>query len=338
MRKIIAILFFLCFIAAAGGYWWFALRLPVVVVALPKRGPAVEVLYATGVVESRNWAKIAPKGNGRITEILADEHDKVVTGQPLMRLDDEEARALLAQAEAGEAYYREELVRQRKLAQSKTVSQGTLDRAINDYLQAEASMMAARRRVEDLTIVSLKDGTVLRRDGEIGEMVGKENVLYWVGQVRPARITADVDEEDIARVRPGQKVLIKADAFPDHVFEGKVERITPVGDTLNKNFRVRIDIADDIPLMLGMSCEINIVVRENPQALLVPGTAVENRQSKQGVFLEKNETVRFSPVQIGATGQGMVEIVSEFDDRSRVLVTPPAGLADGAMVRTKLFP
>ncbi len=337
MKKYVSIAIILGIVGmAGGGYFWFVKRLPEVSVVSPVRGPAVEVLYATGVVESKDWAKISPKTSGRIREILADEGDEVSEGQPLMRLDDEEARALLAQAEAGQVYFRDNLARQQALEKSGTVSRGVLDKAVSDYLQAEAAAGAARRRVNDLTIVASKAGTVLRRDGEIGEVVKQENVLFWIGRERPIRITADVDEEDIARVTVGQRVLVKADAFPDRVFTGSIDHITPMGDSLNKSFRVRVALPDDIPLMLGMSCEINIIVREDEKALLVPVTALGRDRSRPSIFIFEDGAARQRSVKIGATGQAMVEILTGLADDALVLSSPPLNLVDGQRVRSRI--
>ena len=339
MKKYVSLLIGLALIGAAvGGYWWFAKRPPEVEVTKPVLGPAVEVLYATGVVESKDWAKISPKVSGRIREILADEGNEVVEGQPLMRLDDEEARSLLAQAEAAETYFRDDLDRQQKLAKTGTASRVTLDKAVSDYLQAQAAAGAVRRRVSDLTIVSSKAGVVLRRDGEIGEVVGQNDVLFWIGRLRPIRITAEVDEEDIARVIPGQRVLIKADSFPNQIFEGHVEHVTPMGDTLNKSFRVRIAVPDEVPLMLGMSCEINIVVRESEKSLLIPITALGRDHTHPSVFiLGEGNSVRKQVVQVGASSQAMVEILSGLDENSVVLSSPAVTLMDGAKIRPR-FP
>ena len=80
-------------------------------------------------------------------------------------------------------------------------------------------------------------------------------------------VTAEVDEEDIARCRPGQQAVIKADAFPGRVLKGQVNEITPLGDPLNKSYRVRVALPDDTPLHLGMTTELNIIVSEQPNAL-----------------------------------------------------------------------
>ena len=113
-----------------------------------------------------------------------------------------------------------------------------------------------------MTIISPIDGMVLRREIEPGEFVKQGDTAFWVGQPKPLRITAEVDEEDIPLVKLKQRALIKSDAFPEQVSEGLISDITPKGDPLNKNFRVRISLPENSPLYVGMTVEVNIIINE----------------------------------------------------------------------------
>ena len=118
------------------------------------------------------------------------------------------------------------------------------------------------------------DGTVLKEDGEVGDMVEPGTILYRIGLEKPLWVVADVNEEDIPRVQVGQKALLRTDAFAGQVLPGFVKQITPAGDPVSKTFRVRIGLPDDTPLRVGMSVEANIVSREKLDVILVPANAV----------------------------------------------------------------
>src|SRR5581483_720990 len=92
------------------------------------------------------------------------------------------------------------------------------------------------------------------------------------------RIAAEIDEEDVSQVRPGQKVLIRADAFAGRTFEGTVTSVTPKGDPVARSYRVRVALPSGTPLQVGMTAETNILVSAHPNALLLPAAAVENGQ------------------------------------------------------------
>ncbi|MER3422733.1 MAG: efflux RND transporter periplasmic adaptor subunit, partial [Nitrospiraceae bacterium] len=160
-----------------------------------------------------------PRIVARIDEILASEGDRVTEGQVLARLDDREERANVAQLEARVAFLRTELARLRRLGEEHITRQ-SYEQAESELRQAKAALDAAQHLLSEMTIRSPMDGVVLHQEGEVGEIVDKRQVLFWVGQIRPLRVSAEVDEEDIPPVREGQRTLIKADAFPGEILEG----------------------------------------------------------------------------------------------------------------------
>ena len=87
-------------VAVAAVVWWQLAAPPRVQVALPKRGPAVEAIYATGTVEPVRWAQIAPTETGRIIDYPAIEGAKVSEGAVLVQLDDRKARGTLDELQA----------------------------------------------------------------------------------------------------------------------------------------------------------------------------------------------------------------------------------------------
>lgn len=297
----------------------------------PQRGMAVEAVYATGTVEPENWAKIGPVTTGRIAEMLVDEGDVVKRGQHLARLDDREASAKVNELEARAVYWREELARAKTLADSGIRPRESAQKAKSEYDQANAAINAARQRRTDLLVIAPLDGVVLRRDGEPGEVVKPENTIFWIGESRPLRITADVDEEDIALVASGQKVLIKADAFPDSGLVGTIDRITPKGDPVNKTFRVRVRLPDDTPLLIGMTTEINIITAEKADAWLIPASAVING----AVLVEQDGHAQARPVVLGIKGRDRVEILSGLAATDRIVASPPAGLKAGDRIKAQ---
>ncbi|HEY5598406.1 MAG TPA: efflux RND transporter periplasmic adaptor subunit [Kiloniellales bacterium] len=313
-----------------GGFlWWRAEAPPRVRVALPQRGPAVEAVYATGTVEPVRWAKIASTETGRIVAYPAVEGQAVQTGEVLVRLDDIKARAQVRELEVRVDFLERDLQRYAALVKSNTVSRQVYERVQSDLDQARASLAVARQQLADLTIVAPLDGIVLRKDGEVGEVVKSDDVLLWIGQDRPYWITAEVDEEDVPRVAFGQRTLITADAFPGEVFDGAVAEITPMGDPINKNYRVRVLLPADSPLLIGMTVEANIVVRVHEEALLVPEAAVV----ADAVWVAAQDRAQRRPVQTGVYGNGMVEIRGGLAADEPVILDPPARLSDGAAVR-----
>lgn len=304
---------------------------PAVTVAQATRGPAVEAVYATGVVEPVLVARLTPFVAGRIAAILAREGETVHAGQVLARLDAREPEANRAAIEARIGQLEAEVRRQRDLVRKQYTTPQALERAQAELKEAQARLRASDKPLADTAITAPLDGVVLRQDGEPGEVVDKAFALFTVGRPDLLRITADVDEEDIPRIQPGQEALIKADAFPDADLRGRVDSVTPQGDPVNKNFRVRLALPAGTPLRIGMTVEVNILIERHEAAVLAPTGALSGNQIW---VLDGDGRVAPRQVSVGVRGEQRTEILSGLAEGETVVVNPPAQLAAGARPRT----
>lgn len=316
--------------AAFAGWAWYG-RPPAVALVAAQRGPVAQVVYATGVVEPIRWAKVIANQRKRIVDICQCEGETVKAGDVLARLDDTEARANLNELDARRALLKNDVERLGDLFSRGAASKIAFDQAQTALREMEARIAAVRQRLEDFTLRAPIDGVVLRRDGQIGDMAGIANadVLFWVGQPKPLRVNADVNEEDIARVAEGQKVLLRHEGFAGQALEATVSDITPRGDPQTKTFRVYLALPDDTRLRIGMSVEANIIVAEKPDAVLVPTEAIVDG----AVFALEDGTLRRVPVKTGVRATRMTEIVSGLEAGRRVVSPARADLKDGARAR-----
>jgi RND family efflux transporter MFP subunit len=315
-------------LGAAGAWWQFG-RGPEVRLQAAERGTAAEIVYATGIVEPVRWAKVASLVRERIIEICTCEGKPVAAGDVLARLDNREVLANLGELQARQQLAQRELERVSTLIQRGAATQQAYDKATSDLAQIRALVAATTERVAEYTIRAPRAGIVLRQDGELGEIAESGQVLFRVGDPRPVQVTADVAEEDIPRVRVGQKVLLRTDAFKDRALEGTVREMTPMGDTATKTFRIRIALPDETPLHLGMSVEANIVAREAPNVVLVPAEALVGG----AVFtVEAGRLVR-RPVEVGIRGTRMIELRSGLAEGQAVAVPAEAAWRGGERVR-----
>jgi RND family efflux transporter MFP subunit len=321
VRTLIALALF----AAAAAVAWHFLGPVTVTAAVPSRGPAMEAVYGSGIVEPEVMVALGPKVTGRLRELAADEGDTVRKGAVLARLDSRDLAASVAEWESrvrfGEAEFRrvEELYRRRLAAETDR------DRARNELATAVAARDRVRELLAEMTLRAPEDGVILRRDGEIGQLLRPGDTLFWFSCCDGLRVSAEIDEEDIPSVVPGQRVLIAADAFPDRVFEGKVREITPKGDPVARSFRVRIALPTDTPLRVGMTADCNIVVAERSDALRVPATAIAGDK----LWVVRDGRLAEQPVTLGAGRDGLVEIRTGLAADDAVVSTLRDGLRPG---------
>lgn len=316
-------------LAIAAGAWVWSLRPQDVTTAELVRGDAAEVVYATGVVEPVRWAKVAPLRRGRIVATCRCEGRMVLEGEVLFRLDATELHARIAELEARLDFAEKELARAEGLFDRRVATRETLEERISTVNEYRAMLGATRTQLAEMEIRAPMAGQVLRLDGEVGEVVELAEILAWVGQARPLQVVAEVNEEDIPRIREGQPALILADAFPARDLPATVASITPKGDPELKTYRVYLALPDDTPLFIGMSVDVNVVIRIVPNAVLAPAPAV----TEGALFTIEDGRAHRLPVETGIRGAGVIQITAGAEAGMRVVSPVPPGLTEGARLR-----
>jgi RND family efflux transporter MFP subunit len=321
----------LLLIAAAGGYYVYAnyLNVQTVTTSIVTQAPVSEAIYGTGTVEPQRWAKVVPLQRRRLVELCSCEGQYVKAGQVLGRQDDAEERGALHELEVSNQQAQRDLDRAEKDRGKSDAAQTEYEKRWTQVEESKTRIAAQKVRIDALVLRAPLDGMVLRRDGEVGEIAGPTDLLFWVGPPTPMQVVAEVNEEEINRITVGQKAFLRSEAFPGRALRASVSQITPKGDPTRKTFRVYLLLPSDTPLRIGMSVEANIIFREKPSALVVPAEAV----ASNAVEVVANDRIERVPVTVGIRGNRNVEIIGEVSRGMAVLSPARVDLADGTKVR-----
>ena len=314
-------------IAAAALFWF--LRPAAIEVVHPHVGQAVTAVYASGTVESTVMFPVAPRVGARLIAIDRDEHSNVHKGELLGRLEAVDLASNIKQLEAQAAFAEADYGRYARLMRENATTQQAFDHALATWKAAVAAVREARSQAGYMNLQAPGDCTVIARDGEVGQFIAANIPVFWLSCHAALRVSAQVDEEDVPLVKPGQNVLIRADAFPGRSFEGRVIEVTPKGDPIGRSYRVRIGLPPDCPLQIGMTTEANIIVRNNPHALLVPASALTGDR----VLKVANGHITRTPVTLGAKGNDWIEILGGVSSAELILRDAAAAPADGKAPR-----
>ena len=177
----------------------------------------------------------------------------------------------------------------------------------------------------------------------VGSEVAAGQTVATVFDVSDLLVAAEVDETDIALVKPGQTAQVELDAFPQATFGAKVRRVavapTP-GQSAAGGVTYQVDLtlggaeagsggeAEPIP-RVGMTATAAIEVRRATDQLSVPGSALVGRSGGQAVFVIDNGKVRLRPVQVAADGEDRVAVASGLREGERVVSRGAERLRDG---------
>jgi RND family efflux transporter MFP subunit len=331
--KLLRFLIIAILLIAAGGGGYFAwtrfIHVETVTTAIATQAPVSEAIYGTGTVEPARWAKVVPLQRRRLVDLCLCEGQQVKAGQSLGRMDDAEERSALNELQISYQQAQRDLDRAEKDRSKSDVAQKEYEQRWTQAEEYKSRISAQQVRIDQLVLRAPLDGMVLRRDGEVGEIAGPTDVLFWVGPPLPMHVVAEVNEEEINRLAVGQKAFLRSEAFPGQALRASVSQITPKGDPTRKTFRIYLLLPNDTPLRIGMSVEANIIVREKPSAIVVPAEAVAGEM----VQIVSDGRIARVPVKVGIRGSRNVEVIGDIAKGTAVLSPARTDLAEGTRVR-----
>ena len=331
MKRVALWLLPLALVAAAAGWWLLAGRAQEVELAPLRIGEAIELVYATGFVEAQQPVSVSARLTAPVRQVLVEEAQTVIRGQPLILLDDEEQRHALQQAAAQRRVAQQDEQRALALFAKGWLTRAARDSAVAAAESARAAEESARARLNQMIVRSGIDGVVLRRDVEPGDLASPGRVLMMLGDPSRIWITATIDERDVARVHAGQEALMSSDAWPGRILHGHVREVTPGGDPEQRAFRARIVTDGAVALPLGLTLEVNIVTRRAQRALLAPASAIEDGKA----WIVRSHRVHVKTVRTGIAGTSDVQILSGLARGQMVVKAPEGRLKDDMRVRVR---
>ena len=317
------------------------------------------VLQATGYVTARRLATVSAQITGTLTAVLIEEGDHVEKGQVLARLDDSGYKALLdaakAQADAADAQVaqvhdaaRLDALVGRGLVSKQSAEQArsqvdTLRAQLNAQRQqaraAEAQAALAQVNFDCCVVRAPFSGVVTTKDAQVGEIIsplsaGGGFTRTGVGTIvdmDSLEIDVDVNEAYIGRVKPGMTADAVLDAYPDWTIPAHVIAIVPTADRGKATIKVRVALEKkDARVVPDMGVRVSFLEEQQksmastnvPQGVLVPASAIVQRDGRSTVFVLDGKQVR----------QRVVMPATQSDS---VVLSPSAELHDGSAVQSK---
>jgi len=341
-----------------------AIEVQLATASMTSPSQANAVLTASGYVVARRKAAVASKGTGTLVFLGVDEGDKVKKGQLIARLEDsdvaasrERARENLRVTEADLNESKQNLERMRILLKQALIAQAEYDIAEARYKRVVATIDAAKFAlkeaevaVDNTRIIAPFDGTVLKKNADVGEIVAplagaasSKAAVVTIADMSSLEVDADVSEANITRVTPEQACEITLDAYPQQRYPGYVTKIVPTADRAKATVLVKIKFRDyDQRVLPEMSAKISFLaagatssMAESKTLLTIPAAAVASRNGRSVVYQVRDERAVEVPVTTGRTLAGLLEITSGLKDGDKVVGKVDERLKDGAKVTQK---
>jgi HlyD family secretion protein len=317
MKKLIA---FVVIVAALGSAGWayYAKRTrpePTVTTMPISRGSVVELVQATGTLQAVKTVNVGTQVSGVVQELMADFNHLVKKGQVIARLDPsllqvqiESQQANVSRAEAdverlrvtladakqklarAQELFKKQLVPTTELETADITVKGTeaqIKSSEAALVQSKASLNQARVNLGYTVITAPIDGIVISRNVDQGQTVAASMnapLLYVIAaDLTKMQVVANIDESDVGRMRPGQHVTLRVDAYANETFNGTVEQVR-LQPTVVQNVVVYSTVIDvpntQLKLKPGMTANVNIEIQRRDNVLRVPAAAARFRPTE----------------------------------------------------------
>ena len=305
-------------------------------------------LTIAGDIGPAEQISVRPEVNGRIAELPVDVGDHVPKGALLCRLNDRDLQTERASAvteieganlrlEKAERGFR----RNQHLLASRLVSQENFDDsrteadlARNALEKAQKALAAVDDQLSKMSILAPFDATILTRPVSTGQAVSGSGgfnsgtEIMSIANLRDMIVNSHVNQADVTRMKPDQKVEIAVEAVAGLKLSGVIDRIAPQATVRNgiKGFATQIKLTNmDDRVRPGMTANVSIPLTSATNVLAAPLAAIFSDQGDRYVFV-KNDADDFEPraVTLGVSDLQFTEILVGLTNGEEISLVRPA--------------
>ncbi|MGF1670647.1 MAG: efflux RND transporter periplasmic adaptor subunit, partial [Balneolaceae bacterium] len=206
------------------------------------RGDISAFYSATATLEAEEEATIVSKVRGIVDEIYVEEGDEVKAGEIIARIEIDQYRIEAERARATMNRLENDYNRNKKLFERSLISEETYQNVQFELESQRAAYELAELNLANTAIKSPISGVISERFVKKGNMIGADQQMFRVTDFNVLQAILHVPEHEMAIIRRGQPAELQVDALPGEIFEGRVERISPVVDFQSGTFKVTVQV------------------------------------------------------------------------------------------------
>lgn len=306
-------------------------------------------LPLTGSLTPFTEATVKAKVAGELIAVPVREGEPVKRGQVLARIDQTEVQARVAARRADVSAARAQLdwAAKNRTTQKALLEKGFIAQTAYDNVQsnfevavarlraAEAELVVAQKALGDSVLVAPFDGIVSLRHAQAGERVALDAKVVSVVDLSKLQLEAAVPATEIGRLRVGQPVEFRVDAFGEQSFAGRIDRISPA--TVSGSRSINVYAVIDNPqgvLRAGLFAQGAVSLARIEGALVVPASAVREELGRNTVYALVDGAVQRRAVTIGpADAADRVQVLEGLAPGDRIVRANLGTLREGTAAR-----
>lgn len=302
--------------------------------------PIEVIVSANGKIKAQENVDLRFTSTGKINRLYVKEGDTVTQGQILAYLDgiviSEQVNKATADLRLAIEKIREYEYQHKDKPQNEEylMTKWQLE-AQRD--SAQAILRQTQAGYNDKVIISPIDGVVSKVNSAIGELPPAADPVITVVNPATTEFVAEVDEQDIGEIQPGQSVTIMLDAYNNRTFKGtvtQVEAIAQTGTTGNTFYPVKMSIeTENINLLIGLNGDSDILTQYKENTVSIPSETIYEENNKKFVYSVQNNKVKKLEIETGIQSDIQTEITSTIPQETEIITSDASQLKEGTTVQ-----
>lgn len=271
--------------------------------------------------------------SGRVISINLPEGKKVKQGTLLIKLFDSDLQAQLQKAQASLQIAEQTLKRQAELIKVSGVSQSEYDQAQLQTNSIRADIEVIKAQIRKTEVRAPFDGTIGLRNVSVGAQVTPNTPLVTIRDISQLKLDLSVPEKYSAQINPGTKLKFTLQSS-DRKFDAIVLATEEGIESTTRNLKVRAVVKkSSAELTPGSFATVDIQLKENPNALMVPSQSVIPQARDKSVIISKGGKAKFARVVTGIRSASKVEIIKGLQVGDTIVTTGIMYLKPGALLK-----
>lgn len=289
-----------------------------------------------GTIEEHSLTPVSFTRVGHVTRVCVQEGQHVKKGDVIAEMDAEQARNMLATAEAQMAQANDALERMKKLHDSGSLPDIKWVEVQSQVEQAKSQLAMAKKNVADCRIYAPCGGIVTTKVTEDGMTAVTAQPIVNILDISSVKVRVAIPEKEIADIKPNTRTTVSIEAINRSFEGGKVEKCV-TADATTHTYDIKISLPNrDGELLPGMIASVRIhgaSAKDVVSAITLPVRSVQqSADGKHFVWVEQNGKAHRQPVSIGDTFGNRVVISSGLRGGERVITEGYQKVGEGSTV------
>lgn len=306
-------------------------------VATVETNPVEDTFFANGNFSPDQELEMAAERSGKVISVLVKEGDRVAKGQTIAIIRGD---VVNVEAETANANYQNALNDYNRFESAyKTggVTKQQLDQARINMINAKSRLTQANINVGDTRVKAPFGGIINKKFIEVGAILSAmpPTKMFEIVNTSSLKLKVNVSERQVAQLKIGSVVKVKASVFPDKEYTGKVTFIAPKADT-SLNFPIEVAITNNPnnEIKAGMYGSVVFGAPEGkqPELMTIPRSAFVGSVSSNQVYVVEKDIAVMKKVVAGRVFGDKVEILSGLNNGDVVVTSGQINLSDSTKV------